>query len=135
MEGCHTTTLAHARTHTHTHTHTHTRSHILIHTAQSHTHSRTYTHAHACTHTIIHTRMQAYTHTYNHTHTHMIILQTHEKDSPQLQSLNSDIDSSTTQVHHSQAYGWPGLLLQAVFSRPCKATTVHYRVYGATEGH
>ena len=29
-------------------------------------------------------------------------------------------DSSTTQIHHSQGYGWPGLLLQAVFANPVK---------------
>ena len=28
-----------------------------------------------------------------------------------------------------------GLLSQVVFCRPCKTTTVHYRVYGATDGH
>ena len=50
-------------------------------------------------------------------------------------SLAWKLDSSTTQTHHSQGYRWPGLLLQAVFCRPCKTMTVHYRVYGATEGH
>ena len=43
--------------------------------------------------------------------------------------------SSTTQIHHSQGYRWPGLLLQEVFCQPCKTTMVHYRIYGATEGH
>ena len=37
-------------------------------------------------------------------------------------------------IHHSWGYGWPGLLLQAVFSRSCKTTSVHYRVYGALRG-
>ena len=52
-----------------------------------------------------------------------------------ISSLVWKLDSSTTQIHHSQGYGWPDLLLQAVFCRPCKTMTVHYRVYGATEGH
>ena len=35
-------------------------------------------------------------------------------------------------IHHSWGYKWPGLLLQVVFFRPCKTTSVHYWVYGAT---
>ena len=41
----------------------------------------------------------------------------------------------TIQTHQVYGCRWPGLLLQTAFCRPCQTMRVHYRAFGATEGH